>query len=170
MKISKNIIFEKEILNQKDKDLHSKQIEITSLNLDDFNMRLNSNIVLVYNYDFRAFFLNSLDEKYGRLFTRHISHLLAYYNHRETWTETSFISYDLNLIKYDFEDLYLSIRDLKASYIYNSELVRRLNLFISRWNNYSPLGILSKEGEEQYRNELQAMVHNLNKLIDSLNS
>ncbi|TBX65200.1 hypothetical protein EZL74_12475 [Flavobacterium silvisoli] len=169
MEISKNIFFEKNILNQEDKNIHSKQIEITSLNLDDFNARLNSNIVLVYNSDYRGFFLNSEDERYGRLFTRHIAHLLTYYNHRETWNETSFISYDLNLIKYDFEDLYLSIKNLNQNYTHNLELVRRLNLFKNRWNNYYPLGILSKEGEQQYKNELQKMVDKLNKLIDSLN-
>lgn len=169
MKISKNIIFEEDILNKEDKDLHSKQIEITSLNLEDFNTRFNSNIILVYNSNYKGFFLNSEDERYGRLFTRHIAHLLAYYNHRKTWNEASFISYDLNLIRYDFEDLYLNIKDLKQDYIENSELVRRLNLFKSRWNNYHPLGILSKEGEQQYKNELQKILDKLNTLIDSFN-
>lgn len=169
MEISKNIIFDNEILKKKEEnELSIRQLEIASLNLDDFNQRLNSNIKLTYNSQYKSFFPTSRDEKFDNLIARYIAHLLSYYKNRNDWNEANFIDYNISLIRHEFEDLYLSIKEIGKDYSHNSGLRQRLSLFIKRYDDYYPFGIFTDEGQQLYKSELQKMVNSLKILETSL--
>ena len=160
MIISKNIIYDSEAVKNSEHNFHTNQLEVVSLNLDDFNSRFNSNIILQYNHIWNVFLLQTKNELYGNIFSRHISYCLAFYNDAN-WDEVSFISKDLRLIEDVMFNLYYHITQRTESFKMNDELNSELNLFIKRYDNFFPLGILSKMGEIYYRKELQIIVDKL---------
>jgi hypothetical protein len=164
MEISKNIIYDSEAIKDSEFKFHTKQLEIVSLNLDDFNLRLNSNIKLHYNHIWNVFLLESKNEIYGDVFSRHISHCLAFFND-ENWSEGMFIYRDLYNIKNVMINLLYHIKDNVESFKNNDVLMSELNLFLKRFSNYHPLGILTQSGEAFYKEESQKIVNELNSVL-----
>ena len=167
MSLSKNILYDSGAVDS-NMEFHTKQLEIVSLNLDDFNKRLNSDIKLRYNHIWNAFLLESTNEKYGDVFVRHISHCLAFYND-ENWSEEFFIQRDLFNINSTMINLYYHIKDNVDYFKQNEELNSELNLFIKRFDNgYRPLGILSNDGAVYYKKQIEAIVNNLKSVLNLL--
>lgn len=152
---SKNIIFDKSDLES---DFHKKQIEIASLNLDDFNKRFKSNIIIKYDSNHNLFFLISNYEKYGSVFLRSLSHKLSFFNN-QNWSEGEFISDDLSRISYVYKGLFYSIKD--NNYKFTKADDSELHLFITRFDSYFPLGIISGKGQQHYKETVQRMVDEL---------
>lgn len=167
MHISKNIVYDSEAIKTSDYEFHTKQLQIVSLNLDDFNLRLNSNIKLHYNHIWNAFLLESTDEVYGDVFSRHIAHCLAFYNDKN-WTEDSFIYKDLFHIDNEMINLHYHINKDVEWFKTNEDLCRSLNLFIKRFDNYYPLGILSTQGQVFYKEECQKIIDKLKSVLHLL--
>ena len=167
MTISKNIIYDSEAIKNSEFEFHTKQLEIVSLNLDDFNSRLNSNIKLHYNYIWNAFLLESKNEKYGNVFSRHISHCLAFFND-DNWSEEMFIYKDLFQIKNGMINLYYHIKKDPKWFKTDEDFSSELFLFIKRFDNYYPIGILSKQGERYYQIECQKILDELKTILHLL--
>jgi len=169
MYISQNIIYDKEAIKTSDYEFHTKQLEIVSLNLDDFNSRLNSNIKLHYNHIWNAFLLESNNEIYGDVFSRHISYCLGFFNDKGL-LESSFIQKDLFTIKSVMFNLFFHIRDDFDYFKQSEELKLELHLFLKRFdNNYCPLGILSNEGQIYYKEECKKIVDKIKSILYKLN-
>jgi|26BtaG_2_1085354.scaffolds.fasta_scaffold08032_3 hypothetical protein len=167
MSLSKNIIYDSDKISS-DSDFYTKQLEIVSLNLDDFNKRFNSDILLRYNHNWNTFLLESPNERYGDVFVRHISYCLAFHND-ENWSEEVFINRDLINIKSVMFNLYYHIKDDVDYFKQNEDLISELNLFLKRFDNsYSPLGILSNKGSVYYKNELNIIVSKLKSVLHLL--
>ena len=168
MSVSKNIIYDSEAIKKYEFEFHTKQLEIVSLNLDDFNSRLNSNIKLHYNHIWNAFLLETTDEIYGDVFSRHIFHCLAFHNDNK-WSESFFIQKDLFNIQSVMFNLFYHIKDDTEYFKQNKELNSELNLFLKRFdNNYYPLGILSKQGQSYYKEDCQKIVDKLKTILHLL--
>jgi len=167
MTISKNITYDFEAIKKSEFEFYTKQLEIVSLNLDDFNLRLSSDIKLHYNHIWNVFLLESPNEIYGDVFSRHIAHCLAFYND-ENWSEEVFIFKDLFHIKNGMINLYYHINDNSENFKNNDELIKELNLFLKRFYNYYPIGILSKQGERYYQNECQKILDKLKTILHLL--
>ncbi|SFZ94902.1 hypothetical protein SAMN05428642_105163 [Flaviramulus basaltis] len=165
MSLSKNIIYDSDGVKKSNFDFHTKQLEIVSLNLGDFNSRLGSNIKLNYNHIWNVFLLESSNQQYGDVFVRHISHYLAFYNDDE-WLESFFVQKDLFSIQSVMFNLFYHIKDDVEYFKQNDELNSELNLFLKRFDNsYFPLGILSKEGSLYYSQEVQKIVDKLKSVL-----
>jgi hypothetical protein len=161
--ISKNIIFDSKILESKNQQFYINQLKITSLNLDDFNKRLNTNIILRYHDALNGFELETQYPKYGNLFVRHLSHYLAFYNNRN-WLQPDFISYEYFILKSIHDHFYYSLKEKGKSYQSDIILNEELSIFLHRYDNYFPLGILDKAGENEYKYYSQDLVNSLKKL------
>lgn len=167
MQVSKNIIYDLEAVKNFQIEFHTEQLEIVSINLDDFNKRLNCNIKLHYNHIWNAFLLESKNEKYGDVFSRHISHCLAFFNDKN-WEESLFINKDLKSIYDVMFNLHYHITQRTEYFKMSEDLQSELSLFIKRYDNFFPLGILSKEGEIFYKAELQKIVDKLQSVLHYL--
>lgn len=167
MTISKYIIYDSEAIKNSEFTFYTKQLEVVSLNLDDFNLRLNSNIKLHYNHIWNVFSLESKNEIYGDIFSRHISYCLAFFND-ENWSEESFIYRDLYSIKDVMINLFYNIKDNPEAFKTNDVLMKELDLFLKRFSNYCPLGILTPNGEKFYREESQKIVEDLKTVLHLL--
>jgi hypothetical protein len=153
--ISDNIQYDKSIIQSDDSKFYTKQLEIVSLNLDDFNQRFNSDIVLKFDHHYNSFYLVSPNEPYrGDMFIKHISHLLGYYNNREFIEETNFINNDLRIINNVARGFINVILFDNSDYKKSDEFQTDLNNFLTRYENYCPLGILTEKGEKHFRNYL----------------
>lgn len=164
MSISTNIIYDSEAIKNSQFEFHSKQLEIVSLNLDDFNSRLNSNVKLHYNHIWNAFLLESKNENYGNVFSRHISHCLAFFND-DNWSEEMFIYKDLFHIKNGMINLYYHIKKDPEWFKTDEDFLSELFLFIKRFDNYHPIGILSNQGERYYQIECQKILEKLQTIL-----
>lgn len=167
MNISKNIIFDSEAIKNSEFEFYTRQLGIVSLNLDDFNSRLNSDIKIRYNHIWNVFLLESKNEKYGDVFSRHISHCLAFFND-ENWSEEMFIYRDLHNIKDVMINLFYQIENDTENFKNNSVLMSELNLFLKRFSNYCPLGIITSNGEKFYKEEAQKIVDKLKSVLHLL--
>lgn len=167
MIISKNIIYDSEAIKSSEFNFHTKQLEVVSLNLDDFNTRLKCNIKLHYNHIWNVFLLESTDEVYGDVFSRHISYCLSFFNN-ENWEEQFFIQKDLFSIRSVMFNLYYHIKDDTQYFKQNEELNYELNLFLKRFDNYYPLGILSTQGQVFYKEECQKIIDKLKSVLHLL--
>lgn len=167
MTISKNITYDSEAIKNSEFNFHTKQLEIVSLNLDNFNSRLKCDIKLHYNHIWNVFLLESKNEKYGDVFSRHISHCLAFFNDKN-WSEELFIYRDLYNIKNVMLNLFYHIKDDAENFKKNDILIDELNLFLKRFSNYHPLGILTNNGEKFYKEESQKIVDELENILHLL--
>jgi hypothetical protein len=168
MSLSKNIIYDSDGVKKSNFNFHTKQLEIVSVNLDDFNSRLGSDIKLNYNHIWNVFLLESSNQQYGSVFVRHISHCLAFHNDKN-WEEPFFIQRDLYHIKNTMINLFYHIKDDVEYFKQNDELNSELNLFLKRFdNNYYPLGILSDNGQEYYSQECEKIVDKLKSVLHLL--
>ncbi|KAB5491765.1 MULTISPECIES: hypothetical protein [Flagellimonas] len=168
MKLSQNIIYDSKGVQESNFEFHTKQLEIVSLNLDDFNSRLKSNIKLNYNHKLNVFLLESDNEQYGGVFVRHIAHCLAFYND-DNWVEDSFIIRDLYNIRNTMINLFYHIKYDVDHFKQDDSLNSELRLFIGRFDNeYCPLGILSPNGSQYYKQEVQKIVDELKSVLHFL--
>lgn len=161
--ISKNIIFESKILESQNREFYKNQLKITSLNLDDFNKRLSTNIILRYHESLNGFELETQYPKYGDLFIRHLSHYLAFFNNKN-WIQSDFITYEFFILKLIHDNFYYGLKEKGKDYPYDISFNEELSIFLLRYDNYFPLGILDKIGENEYKEYAQKLIDSIKKL------
>jgi len=156
--LSKNIVIEKELLDDADDSL-LKLLNFVSLNLDDFNKRLDCNIKIKITSSAGNFSFLNTSCQYSKLFDRYLSFLLL---QRGKNNVDEFIQSSKGYIEVAFDFINSSILKHKGSFSTNSIEYSKYILFVKRYSNYSPLGILSKEQQTEFSAYTQRFVETLN--------
>ena len=144
MKISKNIIYNSEILKSEKSNVHIQNLEIASKNLDDLNKRLSNDVNLVYD---------ELTFKFNYQSYTELSHKVKVaVNNYCSW------SYQEDKETQEWANLHteriLDEKDGILKYIYNPTLkdipyFQELRLsFINVYKDHAPLGFLKPEIEK----------------------
>lgn len=166
MSISKNIIYNNEDIKfSENYNFHIEQLEIASLNIEDFNKRLNLDIKLSYSPKFSYFLAVDYSVYYERLFSNYITSLLSYQKGFQNISEEDFIRIDLQNLNNIMQGFKISIISNKEQVKNSDEILFELKLFLKRYTDYCPLGILSQQGQEYYKNELNKIVEQLYKVM-----
>ena len=152
--ISKNISFDKELLND---NKQRKNIEIGSLNLDDYNLRMGANHKLTYNGKFiRTVDNPNIESILALRFNDYLSIIT---------TEDFFVDHHIQGVR-DRKDEIMNYFEIskrtgkikKEDYDYTEKSV---DLFEREFLNYSPLGFLSDDGVNTIKNQVNEMVKEL---------
>lgn len=157
MKFSNNINFDQAILKSEKAEVLSHYLNIASLNLDDFNARLNLNIHLRYDENECKFVLA---DNYSQESIK-IVYKINWFNWFSVQPdfEGEFQERYLNSVLAERDDILQSIRFP----IYLTKSVNRSDIdffnsnkdfFINKYKNYHPLGFLSEASSLEITNKL----------------
>jgi hypothetical protein len=149
----KNIVYNKDVLTSEKAHVHLENLKIAQVNLEDFNSRLQESIVLKYNgLRFKFEKSNNHQKTYEiegfiNLFTMWSKNLsYGFQDFYSTFFKK--IEYEYNQIVQDYRGRYvlkkITNRDIE---IFNSDR----EVFIRKYHNYSPLGFLSNEQENEIK-------------------
>lgn len=144
MKSPKNIVCLQLDFNQEIEPEHISNINITSLNLDDFNNRFGTDFILYYDADNYVFEIPKEFESNELLiwFAEGIGELLAF-------------AYSPTRSSYGDLDLYLTDRKKELNYAHTTQM---FDNFRTRYIDYAPLGFLEEPDYNYIKDKLTDMI------------
>lgn len=147
MKISKNIMYNSKILNSEKSDVHRQNLEIASINLDDLNKRLNSDVSLLYDelkFKFKYDTYSELAFDFKTIINQRCTWAHQDDKNSDDWVKPcidSILKEKDDILTYANNPLLLDIEHFK--YLRNK--------FVKRYKDHSPLGFLSSEVEQKIK-------------------
>jgi len=160
MNYSKSISFNPKILNRDSKGIYKKHLDIASQNLDDYNKRLSTHVILFYEeqfYKFDYYVHSTLNQNIKMLINSLCNWALQSDpnapEHASFFLQTLKLKKEHLIVSYDQADNYIGA-------------VFNIKNFILQYEDYYPLGFLNPETEfsimdklNRYCNELKVLMH-----------
>lgn len=146
----KRIIFDTNILDGAEASIHEENLRIAELNIADYNDRTGREISV--NYDNFKFSLAIFDMNVD--IAQRINFYIAWFRNKDQF----YNDYKTNLIssiKYEYNNITQDIRARKKVFKISSKDIEIFNSsrveFVSKYNNFYPLGILSEDQEMELK-------------------
>ena len=159
MNFSKSISFNPLILHDDSRGIYKVHLNIASQNLDDYNRRLNSNVILIYEeklFKFNYYVHSTLNQSIKTL----INGLCSWALQKDPNAPEN-ISFFLMTLKKKKEHLIFSY---KHSNNYLGTVFNMKN-FILQYKDYHPIGFLNRDTELRIMAELNQYCNDLSVLI-----
>jgi hypothetical protein len=170
MQYNENIEISEDFLNSDKLNFHQRKLEIGSLNLDNYNLKLDNHVCkLLYNIkDLKFYPIDKKDE--------HSIFISSWLNYFTKWDlqDTSYSQYSADIYVHMITNRYYEGVHSIVGFNYvngrfkESDLkrfIKERNLFNLRFQDFHPIGFLSTEQELKIKIELNRLCKSLDDLV-----